>query len=431
MQLPKVLLCGAHPSLLHTLRTSGGHALQVEQVPHSVAFQDFTDRQNVGMLVVLHQLQSYDTPAIIRSWRRENPEVPVIAVTADYSGSTTRLLFIAGAADVLPLPAEPERILACYEAYLPGFGQVATRRKSVAHSRARFLLLSAMTPGLVIAGTGLAAPTPPDALPQNPVVQLQSTDCRGLRITYFGSFTVALNGRKMELTQQAKHLFAYLAYHRGRSLSRDHLARVFWPDKYDHSPEAARHSLKVEINRIRTVFGKPQDADKSILVFAQNCYGLDAAYPMESDVLLFKDLHHALQNYLRDRQDAPDALFQQAINIYSGNFLADFPEETFNWVEVERQHLSAVFEQMADLYSELLCQQGDHWKAAALCNEILSRDARMEAIHRRLMLCYIHLGMMNKVEAQFRLCCQMMRQEFDAQPSPETMQVYQQFKGKG
>ncbi len=250
-------------------------------------------------------------------------------------------------------------------------------------------------------------------------------------MTYFGTFSVTLHGQKVNLPQQAKQLFAYLAYHPGRSLSRDHLARVFWPDKYEHSPEAARHSLKVEINRIRTVFTKICGADKCIVAFAQNCYGLDGTHKMESDVLHFKALHQALQLSLREGREVPAGLFQQAISIYSGNFLADFPEETFNWVEVERQHLSSVFEQMADLYSEVLGRKGDHWKAAALCNEILSRDARMEAIHRRLMLCYAQLGMMNKVEAQYRLCCQMMRQEFNAQPSPETVAVYQQFKGKG
>ncbi len=395
------------------------------------AFHDFPDHQHIGLFVVLHQSQNADAPAIIRSLRRINPEVPVIAATADYSGPTTRMLFVAGATDVLPLPAEPEQVLACYEAYLPGFGLAPRHKKYSIHSKARYLLLSAMSPGLVLAGTGMNSAALPQAMPQTPVVQLQSSDCPGLRMTYFGAFSVTLHGKKVNLPQQAKHLFAYLAYHRGRSLSRDHLARVFWPDKYEHSPEAARHSLKVEINRIRTVFTRIYGTEKCVVVFAQNCYGLDETQEMDSDVLTFKALHYALQEQLRVGREVPDKLFQQAISIYSGNFLADFPEETFNWVEVERQHLSSVFEQMADLYSEMLCHKGDHWKAAALCNEILSRDARMEAIHRRLMSCYAQLGMMNKVEAQFRLCCQMMRQEFDTQPSPETLAVYQQFKGKG
>ena len=427
MQSPKVLLCGPHPSLLHILRSSGGGALQVEQTPYPFVFQDLLDWQSIGLVVVTHP-QTPDTPAMIRKWRRESPDVPIIVVTSDYSGATTRLLFVSGAADVLPSPAEPERVMACYEAHLPGFGRPGVRPPQNSLGKAGYLLLSAMAPSLVLAGASFSASALPEALPTHPVVQLQSNNCRGLIMTYFGTFTLLLNGRKVELTQQAKHLFAYLAYYQGSSLSRDQLARVFWAEKYDYNPEAARHSLKVEINRIRKAFG---ETNRNLIRFAQNCYGLDTGQPIQSDVLTFKALHQALQDHLRQGQDVPDALFQEAVNIYGGNFLADFPEESYNWVEMERQRLSSVFEQMADLYSEQLCRKGDHWKAAALCNEILSRDARMEAIHRRLISCYAQLGMMNRVEEQYRLCCQMMRREFDAQPSPETVQVYQRCKGKG
>ena len=428
MPSTKVLLCGTHASLLHTLRISGGGALRIEQVSPPFIFQKITDREEVGLMVVLDEQQATDTTAIIRNWRRENPEVPVIVVTSDYSGATTRQLFVAGAADVMPLPAEPDRVLACYENFLPGFGLLGLRKKrKSAQNTAGQLLLGAMVPGLVLAGTGLAGPAFPEVPSQHPVVQLQSTDCRGLIMTYFGAFTVLLHGQKVELARQAKYLFAYLAYYQGSSLSRDQLARVFWPEKYDYNPDAARHSLKVEINRIRKVLG---ESNKDLICFKQNCYALNTSQPLESDVLTFKALHQALQEYLRKEQEMPDELFQKAISIYIDNFLADFPAESYNWVEMERQRLSSVFEQMADLYSEQLCRKGEHWKAAALCNEILSRDARMEAIHRRLMVCYAQLGMMNKVEMQYRLCCQMMRQEFDAQPSPETVQVYQQCKSK-
>lgn len=110
MQPPKVLLCGAHPSLLQTLRSSGGATFRVEQAAPPYRFPNNADMQHFGLVVVLHQQHEPDAPATIRNCRRTHPELPVIALTADYSGATTRLLFVAGAADVLPLPAEPERV---------------------------------------------------------------------------------------------------------------------------------------------------------------------------------------------------------------------------------------------------------------------------------------------------------------------------------
>ncbi len=321
MQSTKVLLCGVHAPLLHTLRASGGDTLQVEQVSQPFVFQAITNRQDIGLMVVVHE-QAADTTAIIRNWLRQNPNVPVIAVTSDYSGATTRLLFIAGAADVLPLPAEPERVIACYETFLPGFGRSGLPKKRKPFNTARHLLLSTLAPGLVLGGTDFSTPVSPDVPTRHPVVQLQSNNCRGLIMTYFGTFTVLLHGRKVELTQQAKHLFAYLAYYQGSSLSRDQLARVFWAEKYEYNPEAARHSLKVEINRIRKVFG---ESNKGLIRFAQNCYGLDNTQSLESDVLTFKALHSALQDNMRKGQEMPDELFQQAISIYSDNFPRRFP----------------------------------------------------------------------------------------------------------
>ena len=72
--------------------------------------------------------------------------------------------------------------------------------------------------------------------------------------------------------------------------------------------------------------------------------------------------------------------------------------------------------------------EGDYWKATAVCHEILSHDANIEVIHRRLMLCYARLGMGNKMEAQFKLLCQILKARFQAKPSAETQRVYEELK---
>ena len=109
-------------------------------------------------------------------------------------------------------------------------------------------------------------------------------------------------------------------------------------------------------------------------------------------------------------------------------FFDHCPEDALNWVEVERQHLGALFEQMADLYSAQLCDNKEYYRATSVCHEILTRDQRMEAIHRRLMFCYGKLGMCNKVEQQYRLLSQIMEREFQSKPSAETTRLYQQIK---
>lgn len=422
----KVLLCGHHDALFQLLLHCGH--VPVEQTGHAGFAPPGAAVGDVGMVVVLHNPPHNDGLVAVRNLKRNNPDVPVIVATSDYSGPTTRLLMKSGAEDVLGLPASDDDVRACFEAYYPGFCLKAASGKRRSSGRTGRALLAAVAPGMVVAGVDAGQP---QLLPGIFAQQTQQTSeqaYRGLELSFFGNFSVLVNGRKVDFTNQAKHLFAYLAYNHPRALSRDHLARTFWPDKFENTPEFARKSLNVELCHIRKTLRSQAGVEKDYLVFEKNAYRLTPDTTPVSDVLTFKSLHQKLQECLRSGQELPDVLLQDAIKTYTGNFLDDFPADMFGWVEIERQHLSAVFEQIADLYSSQLCAQNDFWKAIAVCNEILSRDPRMEAIHRRAMQCYASLGMAHKVEAQYYLCCKMLDQEFQSKPSAETARLYEQIK---
>ena len=250
----------------------------------------------------------------------------------------------------------------------------------------------------------------------------------GLDLKFLGFFSISINGRRVEFTKQAKMLFAYLAYNHPRAFSRDHLARVFWPDKHENQPESARRSLNVELATIRKALRTQLGLERDLIVFEKNHYRLGLSMELRSDVLEFRQLVQKINELRRAEKPVPDTMYQAVIQAYSGEFLEDCPQETMNWVEVERQHLSVVFEQMAEQYSAQLFQEGDYWKATAVCHEILTHDPNIEVIHRRLMLCYARLGMCNKMEAQFKLLSQILKTRFQAKPSAETLRVYEEIK---
>lgn len=427
----KVFYRGSNPLLLHALRTSGGGSLQVEQISESFSFQDLARMPDIGMLVLQHEPPVSDSFASLRNWQRENPDVPVLVLTTDYTPDTTKFLMRSGAVDVLPLPVDGEKVLACYEAFLPGFRHAPLKavKGRPKGTKARNILLAAASPGIIAASVEqplvLQTQFPPT---QNTVEQQVESFSNGLEVNYFGFLQVRLNGKKIDFNWQAKMLFGYLAYHAPKSLSREHLARVFWPEKQENQPESARRSLNVELNHIRKAIRQQTGIDRDLIVFDKNCYRLQLDRPFCSDVATFKAFCQKIQSLQREGQAVPDELFQQAIQTYSSNFLDDCPEDALNWVEVERQHLGALFEQMADFYSAQLCDKGEYYRATSVCHEILTRDQRMEAIHRRLMFCFGKLGMCHKVEQQYRLLCQIMEREFQSKPSVETTRLYQQLK---
>lgn len=430
MNNQKVLLCGSHDALFRAMQLSSNTAIEIEQYTEQHLELQLKALQGVGMVVVLHAPPLTDGLPVVRNWRRESPDTPVVVATSDYSGATTRLLFKSGAVDVLELPADQERILACYEAYIPHFKAKHIPNRKQAHLPGARALMAAVTPGMLFAGAGAATQAMPPMMAPAQYHMEQGIDdtSGGFDISFFGNLHIQFRGRKIELTNQAKLLFACLAYHYPKALSRDYLAKIFWPEKYENAPESARRSLNVELAHIRSAFQEQAGVGRDFIRFEQNAYRLQNDWQVQSDVLIFKNLYKKIQESQRLGTSIPEDILQEAIKIYSANFLDDYAPDTYNWIDVERQHLSSVFEQIADLRSEQLCQKGNFWEATAVCSDILSRDFRMEAIHRRAMQCYASLGMLHKVEMQYNLCCRMMEQEFQSRPSPETVRLYEEIR---
>lgn len=250
----------------------------------------------------------------------------------------------------------------------------------------------------------------------------------GFHISFFGNLQIRFHGQKIEMTKQARLLFACLAYHYPKALPRDYLAKIFWPEKYENAPESARRSLNVELTHIRTALEQQAGVGREFICFEHQAYRLQVACSFGSDVLTFKQLYKKIQDLQRAGLAVPEHLLQEATQLYSANFLNEYPADAYNWIDVERQHLSSMFEQIVDLRSEQLCRTGNFWEAASVCSDTLSRDYKMESIHRRAMYCYACLGMLNKVEMQYNLCRKMMEMEFQSNPSPETVRMYEDFR---
>jgi DNA-binding SARP family transcriptional activator len=355
----------------------------------------------------------------------------VVVVTSDYSGQTTKMLFKSGAEDVFSLAADSDDLLACLEAYVPNFKLARPKNNRPSRSLTEKAILAAVVPGGALAGAATASSLNRQSLPT--IAKMEQTiddGYKGLELSFFGTFTARFCGKPLTFTTQAKSLFAYLAYNHNRGLSRDHLAKVFWPDKHDISPDGARRSLNVELTHIRNAFRAQTGVDIPFLSFEKGCYRLQFQLPILSDVQRFKNLHQQIQDLRRQGQPVSEDRMQEAIYVYQGNFLDDFPTDTFNWVEVERQHLSSVFEQFAELFSEKFCDSGDFGKAAALCEEILTRDPRLEVVYRRGMICHANQGKPHKVKSLYDLYCKMMVQEFGALPSPDITTLYHELMRK-
>ncbi|HNE30230.1 MAG TPA: BTAD domain-containing putative transcriptional regulator, partial [Saprospiraceae bacterium] len=424
----KILMTGHHNGLLNTLRKTAAHHPRAEVISASPKSIPDLQHDDIGMVLVLHNPPESDGLSGLREWKRRYPHAAVIVATSDTSFQTTNQIWRAGACDVLSLTSNEEQILSCLEAYCSGFQMVAHPTASSVGVRNNALLsmMAATVPGLIALPLETLPPAASSDLPLRPDVEVSEAVFRGLEVNFFGAFTARLFGKPVVLTKQAEQIFAYLVYHhRGKALSREHLGKVFWPEKHEFSPEGARRSLNVEITKIRKSLRTTCGQKREFIVHQNQRYQMEDTLEIASDIDRFKAILSEVKKAVWEGREVSNDLFREALLIYHGNFMENCAVESHSWVEIERHRLSNDFLELALCYGEQLYRQGDYTKTAAVCRDILQRDNCLEVIHRRLMDCYYRLGMCDKALEQYRRCCTMMEHEFQSKPSPETIQLFQ------
>jgi two-component SAPR family response regulator len=112
------------------------------------------------------------------------------------------------------------------------------------------------------------------------------------------------------------------------------------------------------------------------------------------------------------------------LGIYKGSYLPD-AEADWAWWERERlreAHLEAILK-LAEFYLETK----EYRVALDYCQRALSEDQCQEEAHRLAMRAHAAMGNRAAVVRQFDRCQQVLREEVNAPPSPQTVALYEAF----
>src|SRR5215212_10386137 len=231
-----------------------------------------------------------------------------------------------------------------------------------------------------------------------------------LEVRLFGKFEVSHVGKPIAITSRpAQSLFAYLILSAGTSHRREKLAGMLWPDSLE---ETARDNLRHALWRVRKVLESASStrflhADELTIKFeGSSDYWLDAA-ELEK---------------INDNVSADELL--AVLSEYQGELLPGFYDE---WVILEREHLSSIFEHhMARLMS--LLQDERRWLEILDCGERwIKLGQKPEPAYRALMSAHAAKGDMSKVAATYERCMRSLR-EFGIEPSNQTKELYKDLK---
>lgn len=188
-----------------------------------------------------------------------------------------------------------------------------------------------------------------------------------LSIRCFGSFSIAIKGRPVDLTAikpRARAVLRLLAVHAGNPVHREVLQTAFWPDA---DLETGARNLHVAVSSLRSWLEPGVGrGGSSVLRREGDAYRLSLQSDAEVDLVQFsRALAAARVARLRGESDGAIAQFRQALELYAGEVLPeDGPAE---WAIEPRERFRSAALEAAQGLAELLLKRGDAPGAASAC----------------------------------------------------------------
>lgn len=244
----------------------------------------------------------------------------------------------------------------------------------------------------------------------------------GLTILTFGGFEVWRGSRHVADFEswKVRTLLAYLVGHRGRSLSRDRLAALLWPDR---GSAPARRNLRQALYNLRTLI---EDGGRSHVISDGRSVRFDPSGECWIDVEVFEK---ALEAHA---DPAGPTTLAEAVRLYRGDFLAGIQAgeslELEEWLIQEQERLrDAAVAALRELVDHYL-GTGGYSLGIHHARRLLQIDPLSEETHRKLMRLYALSGRRSRAVTQFEEVRELLDRELGVAPLPESEALYREIR---
>jgi DNA-binding SARP family transcriptional activator len=247
-----------------------------------------------------------------------------------------------------------------------------------------------------------------------------------LSLSLFGPLTVVLNGQPVKHFRSDKvlALLIYLTVEAQTEHQRGKLAGLLWPDQPER---VARHNLSQTLLRLRQVL-QDRTAEPHFLIVTRQTIQFNQASPYQLDVQAFEAYLAATTDDERSKVHN----LRRAVALYHGDFLHHFylaESDLFEeWAMTKRaywrQQVFGALEQLVAHYDTTRAYElGQHYAW-----QLVELDTLREESHRSLMRLLALNGQRSAALAQYDTCYHVLTTEFDVEPAPETVALYEQIR---
>ncbi|MDR8390937.1 protein kinase [Aliifodinibius sp. S!AR15-10] len=237
-----------------------------------------------------------------------------------------------------------------------------------------------------------------------------------LHIELLGGFNMSYNGEPATdvHTSRLQELIVFLVLHRNSTVSRKHIAFLFWPDS---SEQQALTNLRNLLYRLRKAL---PGSDRFIFIDNQNLRW-NSEKSLILDVAEFE--HLAKQLLTSDDKISEIETFKKAADLYNGPLLPGCYSE---WIESYRNQLHQHYQDILQELIHLLEIHRDYEAAISYARKLQQSDPYSEPACRKLMELYSKNNDRANAINTYREYFDLVREDLKSEPAPETRRLYQQ-----
>lgn len=261
-----------------------------------------------------------------------------------------------------------------------------------------------------------------------------------LSLSLLGPFQALLDHKPITdfATDKVRALLFYLAVEAHQPHRRDALAGLLWPDQSQHK---ARQNLRQALSSLRQALGERDDAENEkgvadpFLLVTRQTVQFNPASDYWLDATVFKTLVKDCKTHCHSRPKTClpcTQRMEQMITLYRGDFLDQFllsDSALFEeWALLERERFHR---QVIDALSHLVnyCKQrGNYAQARRYAWRQVELEPWREEAHRHLMWLLALDGQRSAALAQYETCRRVLAEELNAEPTDETVTLYERIQ---
>jgi DNA-binding SARP family transcriptional activator/tetratricopeptide (TPR) repeat protein len=243
-----------------------------------------------------------------------------------------------------------------------------------------------------------------------------------LRVQLCGGVSVEIDGRRLPDAllggRQGRLVLAYLVCERHRSVPREELADLLWPDRM---PSSWTSSLSVVVSKLRRLFSEAGLEPTEILASSFGSYRLrlppDAWVDVEQAV---KEIERAEAAVRAGQTDDAVVAATEGAEIAGRGFSTD----DCDWVDAQRERMRDLHVRAVAALARAHLLAGHSGRAVLSAREALALDDLREDNYRLLMQALAAAGERGEALRVWERCRVMLGEELGVDPAPETEAVY-------